>query len=318
MDIYLSHITALEAWRIWSAAGSDVTALPSSSKINESALGGRPALDLLHSYPTFKRNLQMPIHTISTETNNKRSTQRLVCHKSRVELPRCSFREVAKGIHLCSPELTFIQLGGEMSLPHLISIGFEMCGHYPSDGRAARSPISSARRLSAYIEKAPATKGLKAARCAAAHVLDGSASPMETAIAMELTLPHRFGGRNLPKPKLNYRLELTADAAVIARRKHLVLDMYWPEYGVAIEYDSKMHHEDKEARIKDSQKRVAAASMDIEVVSITEKQYLNMLEFDEIVNALASKLNYRKRTLPSDFTTRKHELRASLRPLYTR
>ncbi len=246
-----------------------------------------------------------------------------------------------------------MQLAETLSIPKLISLGYEMCGRYPVEavklntvadngadiepsrpnnpaeavkatsthtgkgGSAQRCAITSAAKLSSFTHKAHGAHGSKNARRAAAYVIDGSASPMETAIVMELTLPYMLGGRAMPMPVLNHQVELSPEASILARRKHLVFDLFWPEHNLAVEYDSRMHHEGESARVADSRKRTAAAAMGIQVINITERQYLNMLEFEEIAKTIASKLGYRIRPNSPDYRQRVFKLRAELRHLYS-
>ena len=71
---------------------------------------------------------------------------------------------------------------------------------------------------------------------------DGSASPMETALALLLTLPVEFGGLGLPRPLLNKAVDVSDYRGIISDRDEVSPDMLWEEAKVAVEYDSAEKH----------------------------------------------------------------------------
>ncbi len=70
---------------------------------------------------------------------------------------------------------------------------------------------------------------------------DGSASPMETSLALLLTLPLEFGGFGLPRPQLNVPI----DVSISGGRMTVTPDFLWREQRVALEYDSDEFHVNK-------------------------------------------------------------------------
>lgn len=70
---------------------------------------------------------------------------------------------------------------------------------------------------------------------------DGSASPMETSLALLLTLPLEFGGFGLPRPQLNAPI----DVSVPGGQMTVTPDFLWGEQRVALEYDSDEFHANK-------------------------------------------------------------------------
>lgn len=325
MPIILSHTSAIEAWKVLQANSPRHQAsssppkiaeqLPSTSRVNKPAIPQRQVKELIRrEFPS----LGEPTHVLlPRECHPPDSLGGIIGHRTTLAHPSRSFRRVSDEILLCSPELAFVQTATLVSLPQLISIGYELCGSYAHEEPAGPSaPLTTPRKLASYCDKLPNADGASAARKAARHVLGGSASPMETAVSIELSLPYSLGGKNFPAPLLNHNVKLTDSAAIIAGRRSLRYDLFWPEALLAVEYDSKQHHSSNAARIKDSQKRAASANMGVTVIGITEKQFLNMLEFDEIAATLAKLLGHRIRPRSKNHRAKRFELRAQLRHLY--
>lgn len=80
------------------------------------------------------------------------------------------------------------------------------------------------------------------ARRAAKLAFDDSASPMETAVALMLTLPVAYGGFGLPAPKLNASPDIAEYRGTVSDRDEVRCDMLWEEDKVALEYDSYEFH----------------------------------------------------------------------------
>lgn len=325
MPIVLSHTSAIETWRILqannarhqvsSSSPKTTEQLPSTSFISKPAIPRRQVKELINrEFPS----LSEPAHILlPRECHPPDSLGGTIGHRTTLTYPSRSFRKVSDNIFLCSPELAFIQTATLVSLPQLISIGYELCGSYAHEEQAGPSaPLTTPRKLASYCEKLTNADGAPVARKAARHILSRSASPMETAVSMELSLPYSLGGKNFPAPLLNHNVKLTDNAAIIAGRRFLRYDLFWPEALLAVEYDSRQYHSSNAARIKDSRKRAASASMGITVIGITEKQFLNMLEFDEIAATLAKLLGHRIRPRSKNHRAKRFELRAQLRHLY--
>lgn len=102
-----------------------------------------------------------------------------------------------------SPELTFLQIAVKHTLLETVYMGYALCSSYRIDADAENGialregddePLTSVARIGQYLAKVDATYGSAKARRALAHVRDGSISPTESAMAMALSMPRRFGG----------------------------------------------------------------------------------------------------------------------------
>ena len=106
--------------------------------------------------------------------------------------------------------------------------------------RASR--ITSAAELGRVVAEAGKSQGTLRARRVSELMFDGSASPMETALALMLTLPVDFGGFGLERPLLNREVDVSPLRGTLSDRDAVTPDFLWPGQGVALEYDSSEFH----------------------------------------------------------------------------
>ena len=102
-----------------------------------------------------------------------------------------------------SPELTFLQIAVKHTVQETVYMGYALCSSYRIDADAENGialregddePLTSAARIGQYLAKVDGAYGTAKARRALAYVRDGSISPTESAMAMALSMPRRFGG----------------------------------------------------------------------------------------------------------------------------
>lgn len=106
-----------------------------------------------------------------------------------------------------------------------------------------RAPkITSAAELGRVAAEAGKSQGTLRARRVSELMFDGSASPMETALALMLALPVDFGGFGLERPLLNQAVDVTSFRGALSDRDAVTPDFLWPGQGVALEYDSSEFH----------------------------------------------------------------------------
>ena len=125
----------------------------------------------------------------------------------------------------------------------------EFAGRYRLPGTSGgvdfdASPVLTLASLAEVLE-ALGSRGYSQAVHRAQKVrelaFDGSASPMETSLALLLTLPLEFGGFGLPRPQLNVPIDVSASCGQMT----VTPDFLWREQRVALEYDSDEFHVNK-------------------------------------------------------------------------
>ena len=95
--------------------------------------------------------------------------------------------------------------------------------------RYRTSPIMSCDGLEHMAAKAERTTAASRASKAARLAFDGSASPMETALALLFALPVEYGGFGLPRPVLNAPVDVSGYRGALTDRDQVSPDFLWTE-----------------------------------------------------------------------------------------
>jgi len=232
------------------------------------------------------------------------------------------FMDAKDGLKVSSPEFCFLQMAGYLPLAGLVELGYEFCGTYsmpiegdaevPARGFYHRGPLTSMKKISAFIARMPDFRGRKKAARALRYLLDGSASPMETKLAMFLVLPYKLGGFGLPAPELNARVVPSKTAGKSSNKVFYVCDLFWQDHNLAVEYDSDQFHTGSEHIADDSRKRNALASMGVTVITVTTRQLYDSREFEKAAHVIANRLGKRLAYKNPGFAAAHRELRDQL------
>ena len=124
------------------------------------------------------------------------------------------------------------------------------------------------------------------------HALPHSASPMETALALLLSLPEQFGGYGLPKPELNRKLPVPSHEHLWAGGSSITPDLLWENEKLIIEYDSNEEHGDAGPRklADDATRANVLASMGYSVLRVTTLNVMSSNEVAQLARLVAGKL----------------------------
>lgn len=231
-------------------------------------------------------------------------------------MPDTAFITAGQEFLIASPELCFLQLASVLSLERLIALGYELCGTYVLQEAAPATqrtgPLSSAAKLTAFANAMSGFPGRKKALRAARYVLDGSASPMETALGMMLSLPYALGGYCLEPPVLNSRIDAPRSMRDRVDRSHCRPDLCWPEHRLCIEYDSALYHHDPEQQEIDARRRNSLAALGYTVLTVSPRQLTDSALFNRLAKQVADLLGKRLRYTDPAFTKAHLRLRKSL------
>ncbi len=97
-------------------------------------------------------------------------------------------------------------------------------------------PIITTDAFDKYLVDMGSVRGIVRAREVAALAFAGAASPMETLLALMLTLPPRMGGFGLPRPQLNSDIPIDPTKRELLSQDALCADLCWTEQKVILEY----------------------------------------------------------------------------------
>ena len=319
MNWIISHQSALEFLRKNTA--DKILTLPTANSSQLPLV--LPDTELLHLITRW--GMLIPLHVLFGGEEARKESKRLHFHVYSDQLPRESFMQAEPGLLISVPELLFAQMARELTLYELIMFGYELCGSYriwkdDLTGQGFRNdlPLTTVAKLSRYLSSMNEFYGRKSAFKALPHILEGSASPMESIMAMMLTLPYRLGGFGFPRPLLNSPVDVLLKSGGTARVKHYICDLLWLEHLLSVEYDSDSHHIKTEQIAKDAEKRNALNSMGIRVITITRQQLMDVDLFHDAAVEISELLGKRLRYDMREFNKHHAELRKQILPGYAR
>lgn len=262
--------------------------------------------------------LSRPIHFITASKSQCRREGIAKPHLFTRELPSNSVLKIAGSYFVCTPEFAFLQMAAQRKeMIFLLELGYELCGTYQalvegSFGDYGVAPLMTVASLRGFVEKNPSLPGACAVRRILPFLADGSASVRETKLALLLGLPRRFGGYGFGVPAMNYSVLANDRAKCIAQRSSFRCDVCWPDCKVDVEYQSKFVHSGETARIRDSRRANALASMGWTVIGVTNEELESPSACDAIAEAVRKALGKQRRYAPDNFKQRNEELRWEL------
>lgn len=156
-------------------------------------------------------------------------------------------------------------------------------------------PICSVASLLAFADSAAAFPGCARARKALRYVLDRSASPAESRLVLLLCAKRSLGGYGLPLPQMNYRVDVVGEGRKCTSHKYFVLDLFWENARLDVEYDSDAFHASKAGIASDAERRNALVAMGYTVITVTNGQMSSVDSFDDVAFAVARALRVRIR-----------------------
>ena len=142
-------------------------------------------------------------------------------------------------------------------------------------GFVKREPITDPKRMRAYLQRALSDNSNSRALAALRYVAAPSRSPMESRLYARYCLPLMYGGLNLKPVELNAEIELSEEIVSVTGITHYSVDLYWPDAGIAIEYQGDFAHSGLTAEQRDRLKRNILETKGIRIISIDKRQYAN-------------------------------------------
>ena len=224
------------------------------------------------------------------------------------------FVRIDYDLYISSPETCFLEAASSMSKYDLIRLAFSLCGTYAISQEGLlqkREQLTTVSKLRKYVLSCPRTESAKKALSALRYTLDGSASPMETNVAMALCLRRKMGGYGISLPEMNVRVAAKQNQMV--NRSHFVCDLFWKKHSLAVEYDSITFHKTEGKQCSDSARRAGLISCGIQVVSLTTQQFFNRRWFDEFARAISKLTGKRLKKNDFDFSLSQNNFYKSIK-----
>lgn len=300
MDLVLDITTSAEFWRrIYPpnrAPRASAYATP-----GESARTAHEIERLAPAWltPDFLVPLDSKIHVLGFESSARRNAGRYVVHTWSGPVPEGSFYRLSDHVIVASPAFMFLVAASTLSEAQLIAFGCELCGLYGFDEstergfRKRKTPLVTKAHLQNYLSGVRGCKGANKARAALRHVVENSASPMETFDVLAMCLPYRLGGYCLEQPLMNYEVPLNARASRIAKRQRCFADMCYPKIPLDIEHHGKYDHTSPEDVLSDRARVNGLKEMGYEVIELTGEQVNDLFAFEIIIQRIAKLMGKR-------------------------
>lgn len=320
MAIYYSHITALQIWRSGRFLPQRMTHVPKQVFEREFRTCVPTPSDIQEA-----RDLGLqgnnPIHVLVPDPNHRRAIKGLSCHSCSLDLPEGAFLRLGPGSYVASPEFLLMQLAGQLDIINLTRLAYEFCGSYAitphtARGFIGRESIMSVDGLSRFAAESSGVSGQKMVRRVSRFVMNGSASPRETLLAMDLAMPRLFGASHLVRPELNGKIELDDQAkAMIGESfegESLRGDFYWRSAKLDVEYDSDLEHSSPSKISRDARRRDAISSAGVEVIVLTNQQVKSESQLDAVLSYVAKRTKSRAPDDDRDFVERRRAFRCKL------
>lgn len=126
-------------------------------------------------------------------------------------------------------------------------VATEFAGYYrlptaQHDTQYRLDPLVTLDSQYAFLAANPSLYGVSRVREALGLAFDRSASPMESALALMLSLTVEFGGFGLPKPELNKQVPTGEFESMWDGGPFITPDLLWEDCKVAVEYESDEFH----------------------------------------------------------------------------
>jgi len=320
MDIVLSHISALEYWRLYGISKASGSARQRRKRF---PVDTPKFTDIRDKLPS---GLSSPLHIVVGSLSGMRKSRLIRARVHTGPPPEGCVVGIDEGVAVSSAPFCLFQMAGELPLIKLIELGFEFCGTYAlavgndynpgEDTRDkttyGRPPLTTKKAIKAFTNRMAGVKGQQKVSRALPFIADGSGSPMETILCLLLALPYKYGGFGLPIPELNRRIDLGNVSRRRARSSYYKCDLFWPSANVAVEYDSDFYHAGSDRIYSDSKRRFDLDELGIKVYTVTSKQLRDPKEFERIARRIARRLRKRLRYDESKFIKANRELRKLL------
>lgn len=331
MKLYLTAQSSLELIRYLRSTNdyAGIGGTPLRKKTLRDAINTvRGVNELDNTAQLWLNHIEKPIHAFVQDRSFGTKTKGLVTHVLSRQAPSGTFIDLGHDVCICSPRFTFMQAASKVDLLDAILIGMELCGTYskwretPNDignpyflarkeTQSCTFDVPCAMRTSrakAFVNRLNGWDGAVGARAALRWVLDGSASPMETAVYLQLCLPKRLGGYGLPKPVLNPKLIVNNPDGT----KERYPDLFWAGANIDVEYNSDEEHSGEWSRYRDSKREIELTVANVKVLPLTRPQLMNSTEFDAFAQGLRRMLGIRSRGTDLEWVYRRNDLRRAL------
>lgn len=285
----INNISALRFWCMIETAVHEVSA-PFALGSDTQPATFYPASDA-QDQPCYDFGNE-PLHLLVEPDSHRKPSKQFIRHTLSRSYPTGAFRRLDSRTAIVSPELCFVEMGTQLPFCKLVELGNFLCGTYTMNPNApdlnTKPPLTTKAALSRFVSQCEHLHGIAAAKQALRYVCDGAASPRENKLAVLLSLPTKMGGYGFSPPLMNYRFAYSPQTARLFGHNNVVIDLYWPDCKLALEYDGFEYHSTDTALTRDRRKSSELNHHGITVIRVDKAQ----VSTPEALFVLAKKIAY--------------------------
>ena len=244
-------------------------------------------------------------------------TSGVACHVLGQNLPYGHIDELTSGIFIADEAFTFVFAAEWMDRIEYLEYGYEVCGDYrmglnPGDPYTEQPATTSKDEIVELLDQHPGKPGATRARLALRHIFDQSASPMESASAIALSLPTSEGGVGIRGIELNKPLEIPQHLWHCTKARTLKIDalITYKRRELGIEYKGGFHDQ-AERKGADAEREAVLTQMGYRIVTLTSTQFASQLAFHRAMNNIREALGM-PRCVDAEYQRKQNELRKAL------
>ncbi|WP_130810489.1 hypothetical protein [Olsenella sp. Marseille-P4559] len=266
-----------------------ITTLPPNSCVNTREEFDKTSLINLRWLLDPAENEPVELFVSSpSDRNNSGATKTYLLPQ---QLPMGSLVRLRDNIFTLSPECYFVWKCRQIpDLPSRLMLCDELLGTYARKIPGERGsgcayflePLTTARRLHAFLRRAGGMRGVRPARDTLRWALGNSFSPMESILATVIILPQRYGGWGYPQPTLNPTLVVPADKRHLTHGDSYMPDIAWAEFLLDVEYDSRERHDTLAERRKDEIRKSDIEALGYKVIPVHPNDLTDFAEAERL------------------------------------
>lgn len=177
-----------------------------------------------------------------------------------------------------------------------------------------RPPLTTTDDLRALAETLSGRRGTGNALAATRMVHDGSASPLESQVALLLLAPRDMGGEGWCAPLLNRRINLPDDLQTLAGTTYCIADELWDDTKGILEVLGEAYHSDSDGFKIQTGRSAALEALGYQIAELTYNQISDLERFDMVLPSIASKVGQRLGNRSARWLKRRDALHAGLFP----
>lgn len=187
-----------------------------------------------------------PVHVLAPGNVGRVRSSLIRLHTCWRELPPRSIIWLDRYSSVVCPELLFLQMAEEMSLPELVMLGYELCGHFsrfpenPYDVKDQVPATTSVENIRAYVSNFKKGHGVAKVREALDYVCDHAISVPEAVLATMYSLPVSESGYGMGPLVLNERVKIEKPDLWVESQSRYP-DIMFSIAPIGINYDGSGH-----------------------------------------------------------------------------